>query len=78
MKTLLRVTLGMSFFAPLIASAHMYDYADGYGTSGMMGYGGGASVLFPLAILVWIVVGVLVSILLWKKINKKDGGHSEE
>ena len=75
--------MGISFFAPMIASAQVYGYTDGYqGYNmmgyGMMGYGGGISVLFSLAILVWIVVGVLVSIFLWKKINKKDSGHTEK
>ena len=75
MKKIFHTILGISFFIPLIASAHMYDYADGYGVYGMMGYGGGISILFPLAVVVWIIVGILVSIMLWRKINRKDGGH---
>ncbi|MBI3634486.1 MAG: hypothetical protein HY228_02600 [Candidatus Yonathbacteria bacterium] len=78
MKTFLRIILGVSFFAPLIASAHIYDYTDGYGMYGMMGYGGGTSILFTLAIIVWIIVGILVSVMLWRKINRKDGGHQEK
>lgn len=71
-KTLFHAVLGISFFLPAIASAHMYDYVDGYGMYGMMGYGGGISILFPLAIIVWIIVGILASIILWRKVNKKD------
>lgn len=71
-KTLFHAVLGISFFLPVIASAHMYDYVDGYSMYGMMGYGGGISILFPLAIIVWIIVGILASIILWRKVNKKD------
>lgn len=78
MKTFFRTILGVSFLVPVTASAHICDYTDGYGTYGMMGYGGGIGLLSFTAIIVWIVVGVLLSVLLWHKINKKNCEHPEK
>lgn len=78
MKTLFRAIFGVSFLVPAIASAHMCDYADGYGTYGMMGYEGGTDILFSIAIIAWIVVGILVSVVLWQKINKKTCEHQDK
>lgn len=78
MRTLLHTIFGVSFFVPVTASAHICDYTDGYGTYGMMGYGGGMGILFSVAIIAWIVVGVLVSLFLWQKINKKSSERTEK
>ncbi len=62
--------LVLSFLFPVLASAHAEDLGpEMMGGWNMMGWG-----LWPwfftLTWLVWLVVGILIIVWLWKKINK--------
>lgn len=70
MKRIAYALTGLAVLAPSLASAYMYDIAQGYG---MMGSEHGEGVMFFMAacMIVWIVVGILAGVWLWQRINKK-------
>ncbi len=66
MKKTFSIATALALVAPFIASANIMG-GDGY-KYGMMGYGGG---LMLLTWLVWLIVGILTAVWLWKQISKK-------
>ena len=77
MKKLILYLYPVLFFIPSIVSADRgymmnFDSVGGCGGWGwMMGYGGLWSWFSVLIPVVWLIVGILVIIWLWGKINKK-------
>ncbi len=67
MKKTFSIATVLALVAPFVASANMLG-GDGYGY-GMMGFGGG---FMLITWAVWLIVGILAAIWLWKQINKKD------
>ncbi len=65
MKKIFSIAAAVALVAPSVASAGMMG-GDRYG---MMGFGGG---FMFITWAVWITVGILTAIWLWKQINKKD------
>ncbi len=65
MKKTFSIATALGLVVPFVASAGMM-YGDGYW---MMGFG---SVFILITWVVWLTVGILASIWLWKQINKKD------
>ncbi len=66
MKKIFIIAGTLALVAPFVASAGMMG-GDGYGY-GMMGFGGG---FMLITWIVWLTVGILAAIWLWKQINKK-------
>ncbi len=66
MKKIFSIVTALALVAPFVASANILG-GDGY-RQGMMGYSGG---LMLLTWLVWLIVGILTAVWLWKQINKK-------
>ncbi len=67
MKKIFSIVTALALVAPFVASANMMG-GDGY-KNGMMGFGG---VFMLMTWIVWLTVGILAAIWLWKQINKKD------
>ncbi len=65
MKKIFSIATAVALVAPSVASANMMG-DDRYG---MMGYG---YVFMLITWAVWLTVGILAAIWLWKQINKKD------
>ncbi|MBU3968715.1 hypothetical protein KJ991_00650 [Patescibacteria group bacterium] len=76
MKKLILYFYPILFLIPSIVSADRgymmnFDSVGCGGWGGMMGYGGLWSWFMVLIPVVWLIVGILVIIWLWGKINKK-------
>ncbi len=64
MKKTFSIATALALAAPFVASANILD-GEKYG---MMGFSGG---FMLVTWVVWLIVGILAAIWLWKQINKK-------